>query len=70
MVIRNYIKVFLHGGIGYKIQTDNLCQSGLSCLSYMLQKVLLLTVTAPEASRPDILEISPWRRAFQQRQCQ
>lgn len=69
MVTRNYIKIFLHGDIEYKIQTDNLCQSGLSCLSYMLQKVLLLFVTAPEASRSGILEISPWRCAFQPQQC-
>ena len=61
---------FLHEDIEYKIQTDKLCQSGWRCLSYMLQKVLLLLVIAPEASRPDILEISPWRRAFQPRQCQ
>lgn len=70
MVTRNYIKIFrLMKGIGYKIQTDKPCQSGLRYLSYMSQKVLLLPVTAPEASRPDILEISPWRCAFQPQQC-
>ena len=64
------LRYFFNEGIGYKIQTDKPCQSGLRCLSYMSQKVLLLPVTAPEASRSGILEISPWRCAFQPQQCQ
>lgn len=66
MVTRNYIKIFrLMKGIGYKIQTDKPCQSGLRCLSYMPKR----PVTALEASRSGILEISPWRYAFQPQQC-